>query len=112
MKHNDDGQYAEEKAAEFLSNNGYKILDRNWKTRQCEIDIVAKKNSCVYFVEVKYRTTSSQGTGFEYITDVKLRQMSFAAEYWVVKNRWEGEFVLSGMSVSGTGFDIEFIEVI
>lgn len=112
MKHNDDGQLAEAKVAEYLEERGYVIRDRNWKTKQCEVDIIAEKNGCVHFVEVKYRTVSSQGDGFEYITPAKLRQMSFAAEYWVAQNRWEGEYVLSAASVSGPTFQIEYIEEI
>ena len=112
MKHNIDGQDAESVVAKYLENNGFKIVDRNWKTRQCEIDIVAKKDNCIYFVEVKYRSSSSQGDGFEYITSNKLRQMSFAGELWVAQNKWQSEYCLSGASVSGPDFEVEFIEEI
>ena len=112
MKHNADGQEAEEKTAEYLLGSGYKIKDRNWKTKQCEIDIIAEKAGCMYFVEVKYRSGSGQGDGFEYVTAAKVRQMSFAAELWTAKNKWQGEYVLSAASVSGPDFDIEFIEEI
>ena len=110
MKHNIDGQLAENKVADMLQSGGYLILDRNWKTRKCEIDIVARKDNCVYFVEVKFRTSVAQGSGFEYITSAKLRQMEFAANYWVAVNKWAGEYMLSGASVSGSDFQIEFIE--
>ncbi len=112
MKHNDSGKYGENAAEKYLEFKGFKILDRNWKTKQCEIDIIAKKNRCVYFVEVKYRFSSRQGEGFEYITPAKLRQMSFAAEYWIAQNKWEGEYCLSAASVSGEDYEVEFIEII
>lgn len=110
MKHNEGGKEAEEHVTEYLQSMGYKIVDRNWKTRQCEIDIVACKKKCMYFVEVKYRMSSEQGTGFEYITKAKLQQMAFAARYWVAVNKWEGEYTLSGASVFGDSFAIDFIE--
>lgn len=110
MKHNDDGNKAEEAVAEHLQSRGYKIKDRNWKTKQCEIDIVAEKDGCIYFVEVKYRSNTSQGSGFDYITPAKQRQMAFAADYWVAQNRWEGEYVLSGAEVLGSSYVVEFIE--
>ena len=112
MKHNEDGSEAERKVAEYLKHNGFKILDQNWKTPKCEIDIIAKKDKCVYFVEVKYRNHDGYGTGFEYITRSKQRQMAYAAEVWVSKNKWDGEYVLSGASVSGPEFKVEFIEQI
>lgn len=112
MKHNLDGAQAETKVAEFLEKSGFKIIERNWKTPQCEIDIVAEKDNCMYFVEVKFRSKPGQGDGFEYITQKKLDQMRFASELWVAKHRYSGEYCLSGASVSGPYFKIEFIEEI
>lgn len=110
MQKNLDGSAAEHKVAEYLAGIGYKIVDRNWKTKQCEIDIVARKDNCVHFVEVKYRSTPDQGGGFEYVTRTKIKQMEFAAKYWVSVHDWTGEFVLSAASVSGDDFEIEYIE--
>ena len=112
MKHNDNGRFAEEKTAEYLISEGFEIVDNNWKTPKCEVDIIAKKDNCIYFVEVKYRSNSEQGDGFEYITKSKLRQMAYCAETWVAQNKWQGEYCLSGSSVGGIDFEIEFIEQI
>ncbi len=62
------GHDAEKIAAKYLERHGYKILEMNWKTRYCEIDIVAEKNSIVYLTEVKYRKSLAYGSGLEYIT--------------------------------------------
>ncbi|HET8690265.1 MAG TPA: ribonuclease HII, partial [Candidatus Saccharimonadales bacterium] len=51
------GQRAETAAADYLSLNKFKVLDRNWKTRWCEIDIVARSGDKVWLVEVKYRSS-------------------------------------------------------
>lgn len=112
MKHNEDGRNAEEAVSLHLKKCGYKIIDRNWKTKSCEVDIVAQKNECVYFVEVKYRSTASQGSGFDYITPSKLRQMEYAARYWVETTKYGGEYVLSAAEVSGPNFIVEFLEEI
>lgn len=112
MKHNVDGQRAEQEVAQYLESIDYKIVDTNWKTKKCEVDIIAEKDGCMHFVEVKYRTFDHQGEGYEYITRKKLSQMKFAAEYWVVAKEWSGEYVLSAASVSGPEFDIEFLEQI
>lgn len=110
MKSENTGRQAEEAVCRYLEQNGFKIIDHNWKTKQCEIDVVARKGGCIYFVEVKYRKNPFQGDGFEYITLKKQKQMAFAAEYWTAANKWEGEIVLSAASVSGPDFSVEFIE--
>src|SRR3989344_2467281 len=88
------GRLAESAIAEYLAVRGYKILDQNWHTRQCEIDIVAVKCQSVYFIEVKYRIRDDQGSGVDYITAKKLKQMTFAGEVWVAQNSWTGDWRL------------------
>lgn len=100
------GRQAETKAAEYLKGQGYAILDQNWRTRYCEIDIVAQKDKAVYFVEVKYRASDSWGGGLEYITPNKLQQMSFAAEVWVSTNQWQHDYQLAAIEVSGNDFTV------
>lgn len=98
------GQRAELAAAEHLKARGYKIIERNWRTKWCEIDIVAKRNDTMYFVEVKYRSSESQGTGLDYITSQKLRQMRFAAEFWVQAHNFNGNYQLAVVAVGGESF--------
>ena len=107
------GQAAEQAAAEFLQRQGFEILQHNWRTRWCEIDLVARKDDCVHFVEVKYRSQDLQGSGLEYITAAKLKQMRYAADFWTSEHRWSGEINLAAMEVSEPDFAIsEFVETI
>jgi ribonuclease HII len=76
------GDEAETAVAEWLGVNGFEIIHRNWKTKFCEIDIIAAKQGRYYFIEVKHRKQSGQGGGVAAITPRKLRQMRFAAEYY------------------------------
>lgn len=108
MTNKASGIEAEAKVAEYLESNGYEIINRNWQTRWCEIDIVAKRDNRIYFVEVKSRKSTFQGSGFDYITPKKLRQMSFAAEMWVNNQDWRGEYQLSAAEVEGS--EIAFME--
>ncbi|HEX4662226.1 MAG TPA: ribonuclease HII [Candidatus Saccharimonadales bacterium] len=101
-----NGQRAENEAAEHLQRLGYKVVARNWKTKICEIDIIATKHNIVHFIEVKYRTTARQGRGFDYITQAKQRQMRFAAELWSAKSDWKGESRLAACQVSGPEFTV------
>lgn len=101
------GHEAEKHAAAYLKKQGYKILEINWRRPRAEIDIVAsKKRGPVTFVEVKYRESDGQGNGLDYITSRKLQQMRFAAELWVTENRYDGEYVLAAIEVSGEDYRI------
>lgn len=104
------GHEAEKRAAVYLTNHGYKILRLNWKTRMCEIDIIAVKDTRLYFVEVKSRKTTTWGTGLDYITAKKLKQMRFAAASWVHLNGWRGDYQLAGLGVEGSRFELVLIE--
>lgn len=100
------GQSAEEAATEYLVSHGFKILAKNWRTKYCEIDIVAARKKKAYFVEVKYRRSDAQGSGLDYITPKKLRQMAFAAEMWVGNQGWQGDYALAAIEVSGSNYEI------
>lgn len=106
------GQKAETAVIRYLENKRYQLLARNWRTRVCEIDLVMKKKKTVVFVEVKYRSQSLQGKGFDYITPQKLRQMRFAAETWVYQHDWKGEWLLAAAEVTGPDYEIDFIDLV
>ena len=96
------GDNAEDVAVMFLKQKGHKVLDRNWKTKYCEIDIISKKLDVIYFTEVKYRTKSDQGGGLAAITTRKLNQMKFAAKFYALSNEiYDVNLRLSVISLSG-----------
>lgn len=105
------GRQAEAVAANYLEKHGFKIVEQNYRTRWCEIDIVAEKSNELYFVEVKYRQHSEQGNGLEYITAGKLHQMMRSAEFWTSEHQDERQYYLAGIEVSGNDFQVtNFIE--
>ena len=104
------GQRAEQAAAEYLTRLGYEIINRNWRRKDCEIDIVACRRNVMHFVEVKYRAEGYAGTGLDYIGPQKLRRMAHAAERWVQANGWRGEYVLSAIEVGGDFAVSTFVE--
>lgn len=103
MKTTQQGQEAEAAVAEKLSDQGYKIIAQNWRTPRCEIDIIAQKDGVIYFVEVKYRSSEFQGSGLEYITKRKLKQLKFAGKIWIQQQGWEGDWRLLAASVTNDG---------
>lgn len=106
------GEHAEAMATIYLKKQGYRIIDRNWKTKWCEIDIIAQKKGVTHFVEVKYRHKDATGKGLTAITPKKLRQMKFAAELWLSGKNID-QAVLSAIEVGGDEFTIsQFVEVV
>lgn len=107
------GYLAERRAADFLKNQGYQILAQNWKTKWCEVDIIAEKQNVIYFIEVKYRLKDTAGRGLEYITPKKQRQMKFAAELWQLQQKSILPAQLAAIELAGDNFVVtEFIESI
>ena len=105
------GLHAEQVAVDFVETQGYRIVDRNWRTKWCEIDIVIQKNHEITFVEVKYRQNDYQGDGLDYVTVQKLARMARAAEAWVQAHRWPGDYSLGAIEVAGNNYQVqEFIE--
>ena len=90
----------------YLEHSGHRVLQKNWRTSWCEIDVVSQYKNCIYFNEVKYRIRSSAGDGLAYITPKKLQQMHRAAQSWVQQHKWQGEIALSVISVGGPNFVI------
>lgn len=107
------GNVSEDVANTYLEKNGFRVLERNWKTRVCEIDIVAEKNGVWYFVEVKHRRSERQGGGLAAITPRKLAQMKFAARVYAHYRRADdADMRLVVISTSGSSPQvIDYIEL-
>lgn len=79
------GHRAEERVAEYLQAKGHQLIELNWRTRYCEIDLITQLEDTYYFTEVKYRSSSKQGGGLAAITADKIKRMARAAEVYTVK---------------------------
>ncbi len=80
------GRRGEELAASFLVNEGYTILDRNWRCPQGEIDLVAFDGNETVFVEVKTRSSVAFGHPLEAITTLKLARLRRLAAAWCAEH--------------------------
>ena len=89
MNSRERGNWGEEKAANFLKRRGYKIIDRNCRYRQGEIDIVAQKNDLIVFVEVKLRKNADYAEAREFVTPAKQQRVIAAAQMWLQQNDCE-----------------------
>ena len=82
------GDLGEQTAAEYLMKQGYRILERNFRSRGGEVDIVAKdRQGCIAFVEVKTRRSLAYGLPQQAVTTRKQRQISKGALSWLSRNR-------------------------
>jgi putative endonuclease len=89
-KHNQVGEMGEELAAAWFIQNGFEILERNWRFKNAEIDIVATFNSILHFIEVKTATTEKFGNPEQKVTDKKLATIKRAAEEYLHLNpQWQ-----------------------
>ena len=109
-EHNERGKGAELLVADYLRNNGHKVLEMNWRTRWCEVDVISTKKKCAYLTEVKFRSSDEWGTGLDYITKKKLAQMHFAAEFWISSSHWSGEVQLLAAQVDASN-NVTIIEI-
>jgi putative endonuclease len=83
MAHNAElGRRGEQLAVDHVVARGMSVLERNWRCRLGEIDIVARDGAETVFIEVKTRSTSDFGHPFEAITPVKLARMRRLAVAW------------------------------
>lgn len=82
------GDEHEKIAATYLEDNGYIILEKNYRCRNAEIDIIAKDDNYICFVEVKYRKTDNCGGAAEAVDYRKQRRITMAALYYMQKNNY------------------------
>lgn len=78
------GHQAEETALEHLSEQGLELLERNFRCKMGEIDLIMRHDDTLIFVEVRYRNDTTRGTGAESITRAKIRRIIKTAEYFLL----------------------------
>ena len=77
------GAEKETLAVEYLEKKGYFIIEKNYRVRQGEIDLIARDGTCIVFVEVKYRADDRSGDALEAVTRAKIRQISKMALFYL-----------------------------
>lgn len=80
------GNDYERLAGDYLKTQGYQILQYNYYTRAGEIDIIAKQDNYLIFIEVKYRKDASSGHPLEAISIQKQKTICKCALYYIKKN--------------------------
>ena len=100
------GKRAEELAAAFFIKKGYHILERNYRRRCGEIDLIVEDRSQLIFVEVKARTSAKFGLPQEAVTYHKQQQIIRVAQWYLLEKGYTGRrarFDVLAISFSGSG---------
>jgi putative endonuclease len=77
------GAEGESRAARWYEDNGYEVLDRNWRRREGEVDLIVRLGKTVAFCEVKTRSSDRFGTGAESVLEAKQRRIRRLAARWL-----------------------------
>jgi len=77
------GRRGEDAAAVFLQSLGHRIIERNWRCRFGEVDLITEDGDTLVFCEVKTRRSLTAGEPLEAITPQKQRRYSRLAQYWL-----------------------------
>ncbi|KAA0258666.1 YraN family protein [Deferribacter autotrophicus] len=102
------GKAGEKKAAKYLISKGYSIIDKNYRCKFGEIDIIAKKDDVIVFVEVKTRKNRNFGYGFEAVDRKKIDKIIKVAERFLMSRNIENPCRFDVISIDGD--DITHIE--
>lgn len=87
------GKIGEEIATKYLKQNNYKIIERNFRCKQGEIDIIAKEKEEIVFIEVKTRSNIMYGRPSEAVNEAKQKHIRRAAKYYVYLKHLENCYI-------------------
>ena len=80
------GKSGEDRAARYLMELGYELLETNYASRFGEIDLVMRDGDSVVFCEVKTRKSAAFAEGWEAVTQAKQKRLRLTAQLWLVQN--------------------------
>ena len=80
------GAFGEERAVRFLRRKGYRIVERNFRCRQGEIDVIARKRNVLAFVEVKLRKDERFAEAREFVTRAKQARILTASQLYLARH--------------------------
>lgn len=104
------GRRYENEAVVYLEAGGYRLIDKNVWTEGGEIDLVMEKAGCLFFVEVKYRSSDAFGSPRHSITHKKKANMTKAAMHYLKNGYRPFSIAFLGILKNGRDLEFDFIE--
>ena len=111
-QHNELGEKGEQLAIDFLIENGYSILERNYRFQKAEVDIIGFKKGVLAVVEVKTRSTDYFGNPQDFIKPKKIKLLLSAIDNYVIERDLDVEvrFDIIAIVKQPNSFKIEHLE--
>lgn len=98
------GTAGEDLAAAFLERKGFVVLERNYRYKRSEIDLIVRRGNWLVFVEVKTRTSDAYGFPEEFVDYKKKKKIFEGADYYMFYTNWPGNVRYDIVAISmGTG---------
>jgi putative endonuclease len=113
LKDRSPGAWGEDLALRYLIKRGYKLLERNYRTRRGEIDLIVRKDDTLVFVEVKLRRGSGYGDPLEAVTPHKQNTLRSVAEHYLYTRKAQFDtlrFDVIGILADRPEFRLDHIE--
>ena len=111
-QHNELGKKGEQLAVDFLLENNYEIVERNYRFDKAEVDIIARKEAVLAIIEVKTRSTIDFGNPQDFVKPKQIQRLVKAVDDYVVENELEVEvrFDIIAIVKEKKGFSVEHLE--
>lgn len=109
-KHLEIGSEGEQLAMQYLRKLGYEILQKNWRYRHLELDLIAMDQDILVFIEVKTRQSKAFGLPHEFVDWQKQKNLITAAEAYIERNAYIGEIRFDIVSVLATTREVDVIK--
>ncbi len=100
---NNKGVIFEKQAAKYLKKQGYKIINTNYHSKFGEVDIIAQKDDCIVFIEVKGRTTNNKNNvnsnmktqmanvkGYQFVNQNKINKLIKTSQIYMIEHNYNG----------------------
>ncbi|WP_372935738.1 YraN family protein [Seonamhaeicola sp.] len=111
-QHNELGKKGEQLAVDFLIENGYNIIERNYRFDKAEVDIIAKQKDTLAIIEVKTRSSKDFGNPQDFVKPKQIKNLVKAVDEYVTVNDLDVEvrFDIIAIVKEKKGYKIEHLE--
>ena len=99
------GRLAEDRAADFLRSRGMTLVERNFRAKSGELDLVARDGEEIVFVEVRSRGSSGFGGAAASVDGLKRHKVVRAARVWLAARGWDGPCRFDVVAIDGDSLE-------